>query len=338
MRQLTFVEPNVLEWRETPAPKLQGDAEALVAPIAVAICDLDRPVAGGLFPIPGPFAFGHEFVGTVVEAGSGSGVEPGAEVVVSFQISCGECDRCVRGITGSCRKVNPGAMYGLGQIGGDWGGALSDLVRVPFAQSMLFSIPEGTSPRRLATASDNICDAYRTVAPHLARAPGADVLIVAGGAPSIALFAVDIARALGAGKIDYIDTSATRLAFAEKLGANAINGPPPRKAGRYPITVDASVDPEGLLCAIRSTEPSGVCTSIGIYPADLPLPLFEMYSRGITFITSRPNAVADLTAVIDLVATKKIEPDVITTYANWDDAPDVIFGSYTKLVLTRPAS
>lgn len=352
MRQLTFVEPNILEWREVAEPKIQGNAEALVAPTAVAMCDLDRPVASGLFPVPGPFAFGHEFVGTVVEAGPEAGVQPGAEVVVSFQISCGECDRCQRGITGSCRKVNPGAMYGLGEIGGDWGGALSDLVRIPFARSMLFKIPEGVSPRTLATASDNICDAYRTVAPHLAlfrgagrvaaanlpNQTGADVLIVAGGAPSIALLAVDIARAFGAGRIDYIDQSSDRLAFAEKLGANAIEGPPPRKAGRYPITVDASADPEGLLCAIRSTEPGGVCTSIGIYPGDLPMPLLEMYSRGITFITGRPNAVADLPAVIDLVSTRKIEPDVITTYADWDDAPEVIFGSYVKLVLTRDSA
>ena len=124
--------------REVAEPKIQGNAEALVAPTAVAICDLDRPVAGGLFPVPGPFAFGHEFVGTVVEAGPEAGVQLGDEVVVSFQISCGECDRCQRGITGSCRKVNPGAMFGLGEIGGDWGGALSDFVRIPFARSMLF--------------------------------------------------------------------------------------------------------------------------------------------------------------------------------------------------------
>ena len=65
------------------------------------------------------------------------------------------------------------------------------------------------------------------------------------------------------------------------------------------------------------------------------MPLLEMYSRGITFITGRPNAVADLPAVIDLISTKEIDPDIITTYAGWDDAPDLIFGSYTKLVLTR---
>ena len=43
----------------------------------------------------------------------------------------------------------------------------------------------------------------------------------------------------------------------------------------------------------------------------------------------------DLPAVIDLISTKKIDPDVITTYAGWDDAPELIFGLYTKLVLTR---
>src|SRR6478609_3094290 len=73
-----------------------------------------------------------------------------------------------------------------------------------------------------ASASDNLCDAYRTVAPHLERTPGAPVLIVGGSAKSIGLYAVGIAKALGASHIDYLDTSRTRLTLAERLGANPI--------------------------------------------------------------------------------------------------------------------
>ena len=69
MRQLTYVEAGVVQWREVPDPELADPAGALVAPLAVARCDLDLPMAAqGLFP--GPFGVGHETVATVVDVGT----------------------------------------------------------------------------------------------------------------------------------------------------------------------------------------------------------------------------------------------------------------------------
>src|SRR5438128_715326 len=79
--------------------------------------------------------------------------------------------------------------------------------------------PDGVSPAAIASASDNVSDAYRTVADPLAAEPGAEVLIVAGMAASISLYAVDIARALGAGAVHFLDHDPARLALAESLGA-----------------------------------------------------------------------------------------------------------------------
>ena len=200
MQQLTMTADRQVEWWDVPAPALQGPGEALVRPLAVALCDLDQPILRGDAPIPGPIAIGHEFVAEVTEVGDDvRGVAPGDRVVVPFQISCGACVRCRAGQTGDCTSVPPRSMYGFGIFGGDWGGALSDLVRVPFADAMLVAAPAGIAPAVLASASDNIPDGWRTVAPHLAARPGADVLIVGGGGLSIALYAVDAARALGAG-------------------------------------------------------------------------------------------------------------------------------------------
>ena len=162
MQQLTFIQPNhLLEWQEVPEPNLEGPGEALVRPIAVASCDLDAAVVHGHTPWQaGPFAFGHEFVAEVVEIGSNvQNVKVGQLVVVPFQISCGVCQRCQRGLTGSCSTVKAGAMYGLAPLGGEWGGALSDLVRVPFAHAMLMPVPDGIAPATLASASDNMSDA-----------------------------------------------------------------------------------------------------------------------------------------------------------------------------------
>ena len=266
MQQLTMTADRQVEWWDVPAPALQGPGEALVRPLAVALCDLDQPILRGDAPIPGPIAIGHEFVAEVTEVGDDvRAVAPGDRVVVPFQISCGACARCLAGQTGDCTSVPPRSMYGFGMFGGDWGGALSDLVRVPFADAMLVAAPAGIAPATLASASDNIPDGWRTVAPHLAQRPGADVLVVAGGGLSIALYAVDAARALGAGRVVYVDADPDRLSVAAQLGAEAVEGPPDGSYGEFAITVDASGAHAGLHAALRSTEPGGVCTSIGIY-------------------------------------------------------------------------
>ena len=114
MEQLFYIEPGRVEWREVPPPGIVDDEDALVRPIAIATCDLDTALVYGRAPFPGPFPFGHEGVGEVVEVGRGvNTVAVGQRVIIPFQISCGRCGRCTRGLTASCESVNRGAMYGL---------------------------------------------------------------------------------------------------------------------------------------------------------------------------------------------------------------------------------
>src|SRR5262245_47214741 len=183
MRQLTFVEPKVLEWYDAPAPSIEGSGQAVVMPVAATTCDLDRSIIKGRTPYRGPIALGHEFVARVVEIGDGvRSVVPGDLVAVPAQISCGECDRCRRGSTAFCRAVPPTSMYGMGALTGDWGGGFSDLVRVPFADAMLVRLPAGAAPASVAAASDNLTNAFEAIVPHLERRPGAAVLIAGVGA------------------------------------------------------------------------------------------------------------------------------------------------------------
>ena len=286
MRALTFVEKGNLEWRDAPDSKLEGDGEALVKPIAVATCDLDLLIVRGMVPFEEPFPVGHECVAEVTEVGDGvQGFAPGDLVSVPFQISCGECDRCRRGHTGNCERVERMAMYGL-PMGTNYGGFLSDSARVPFADSMLVKVPEGIEPGAVASLSDNIPDAWRTVGPQLAERPGAPVLIC-GGAASIALYATGIALALGAERVDFAGGNSYIRAKAEEIGATMLDEEFPERLGPYPITVDASADPDGLRCALRSTDGDGICTSIGIYFEDVSLPLLEMYTKNTRFDTGR---------------------------------------------------
>jgi threonine dehydrogenase-like Zn-dependent dehydrogenase len=336
MRQLTFVEPGKLEWWDVDEPRLAGDREALVRPVAVSTCDLDAAIVHGRAPLEGPFPIGHEGVAEVVDAGDAAGFEPGAVVSLPFQISCGECDRCRRGQTGHCESVPRLSAYGMAPLGGDWGGFLSDLVRVPYADYMLVPFPEGAQPEAAASVSDNVVDGWRTVAPHLEREPGARVLIV-GGAGSIGLYAIGIALALGSESVDYVDYDADRLERARKLGANAIEGPYPDRLGPYPITVDSSGDRAGLACAIRSTEPDGVCTSTGVYfEPETPLPLLEAYTKGITFHTGRVHARPAMPEVLELVAAGRLAPELVTAQVvDWDEAADALADHRAKVVVTR---
>ncbi len=336
MQELDFIEKGRLEWREADAPQLRGDGEALVKPVAVATCDLDLLIVRGLAPTGEPFPFGHEGVAEVIEVGDGvKGFEPGDLVSVPFQISCGECATCRRGHTGNCERVDRMSMYGL-PMGRNWGGFLSDAVRVPFAEAMLVSVPEGIEPTSIASLSDNIPDAWRTVGPQLAEQPGSPVLICASGA-AIALYATSIALALGAERVDWVGGNSYLRGRAVELGANLLDEEFPDRVGPYPISVDASADPDGLNCALRSTEPEGICTSIGIYFTETtPVPLLEMYTKGIRFHTGRVHARPTMEPLLDLVREGKLKPELVTAEtASWDQAPEAIANHRSKLVVSR---
>jgi threonine dehydrogenase-like Zn-dependent dehydrogenase len=76
----------LLEWREAQAPRMEAPSDAIVSPIAVAACDLDRAIAAGRSPFPGEFMLGHEFTAEVVEIGADvKNVKPGDVVLASFQ-------------------------------------------------------------------------------------------------------------------------------------------------------------------------------------------------------------------------------------------------------------
>jgi alcohol dehydrogenase len=335
--------PGRVRWEEAEPPVVSAGDQAIVRPLAVATCDLDVGVLQGRFPLAGPYPFGHEGVAEVVQAGDAvTTVAPGDLVVVPFQVSCGACGPCRRGRTGNCAAHPPLSSFGLGPIGGlQWGGLLADQALVPHADAMLVPLPAGVDPVAVASASDNIPDGYRAVAPQLADEPGADVLVVGGGgSPSIGLYAAGLAVALGAGRVVYHDHDADRLAIAAALGAEPTEAPtthPWPKLGRFPIVVDAGGTQDALTWALDSTAPDGTCTSTSIYLDDPTLPLFRMYSRCCTFHTGRAHARPAIPAVLDLVAAGRFDPSPVTsTLVSWDDAPDALADPPLKLVAARP--
>jgi threonine dehydrogenase-like Zn-dependent dehydrogenase len=337
VKQLTFLSPRELEWREVAEPRLGGETEALVIPIAASNCDLDTWIVRGSTPFTGPFAIGHEFVAKVVEIGAGvADVNVGDVVIVPWKVFCGECEQCRRGCTTGCTSFGAMSMYGL-PLGEAWGSGLSDLVRVPFADRMLVTVPSGVSPEVLASASDNIPDGWRCVGPQLRARPGSEVLVLGGGGRSAALYAVGIAVALGARRVDYVDHDADRLRIAEDYGANPIETrEPPAALGPYPITVNHSTTPAGLQCALRSTETGGTCTQAGILFEDAPVPLFDMYRAALTVRTGPCETRTFLPDVLDLIVSGRFDPTPVTSeIVSWADAPDAYARLKRKTVVVR---
>ncbi len=343
MRALTYLGPDQLEWQETPDAALDSDHAAVVRPLAVATCDLDDAIVRGRSPFPAPFALGHEGVAEVLEVGDAvSAFAPGDRVVVPFQLSCGTCGACAAGRTGNCESFAIATTYGFG-FGPEmtrFGGFLADRVLVPFADAMLVRVPEGLSSERAAGASDNLTDAYRTVAPHLATRPGAPVLVVGGASSgSIALYAVGQALALGAEHVLYVDPDPARRALAEAYGARTLGEVPDRLDHRYPITVDGSGTTEGLSLALSSLDRDGVCTSACVYfnqEVVPPFPLLSMYVMATTFVTGRIHARHDAPKVLELMASGAFDPAPVTTkVVAFEDAADALLEhGYTKLVFT----
>jgi threonine dehydrogenase-like Zn-dependent dehydrogenase len=336
VRALRYVGAGVVEWDDIPLPAIADEGQAVVEPVVVASCDLDAALVAGLPMFPPPFTVGHEFVARVVEVGDAV-VRFGAGelVVVPFQVSCGTCQRCRKGVTANCTTVPPRSMFGFGEGGGNWGGAMADRVLVPFADHLLVPLPKGVTPAAAASVSDNVPDGWRTVVPHLRRRPDATVLILSES--TIGLYAAAAAAALGAGRLTYVDPDEHRRTLAASAGADVLGGPWHRKYPSAEITVNATADLQALHAAIRSTEPGGVCTSIGIYWDDkLPMPMLTMYGLAPTFVTGRANVRGHIPEILELVAAGRMHPEAFTmSTVAWDDAATAWSDLRGKTVFVR---
>ncbi|MFJ7213260.1 zinc-binding dehydrogenase [Amycolatopsis sp. NPDC098790] len=333
MRELTYVARRAVEWREAPDPRLESDRDAIVAPVAATSCDVDSAILAGHSPLPPPFAIGHECVARVVETGDAiTHVAPGDLVVVPWAISCGECGRCRSGRQAHCASVPHMAMYGA-PIGGGWGGLFSDLVRVPWADAMLVPLPAGLDPVALASASDNWPLAWRLVAPHLEARPGARVLVLARG--SIGLYACDIARALGASDVLYVDPDPAHRALAASFGARTAEAIEPVHHG-FDLAIESTGRVDQLAVAVRSLVPEGFCESAGNHFRPGELPLLEMYLTGVTLRVARDNVRAHLPDALALAASGRVAPDRVVSHVfDWEDLPGALPERHLKPVFVK---
>jgi threonine dehydrogenase-like Zn-dependent dehydrogenase len=193
-----------------------------------AICGSDLH----LYEVLGPFlrpgdVLGHEPMGIVEEVGSEvNGLRPGARVVIPFNISCGGCFMCERGLFSQCettqvREHGKGAaLFGYTKLYGEVPGGQAEYLRVPMAHFGPIEVPEGPPDERFLYLSDVLPTAWQAVA--YADVPEGGSLAVYGLGP-IGQMCVRVARHRGAGHVIGVDLVQERLDLARRYGADAID-------------------------------------------------------------------------------------------------------------------
>lgn len=322
-----------LAWVESPSPALSSAHSALVRPIASASCDLDRRLIAGATPFKPPFDLGHECVAEVLQVGEAvTTVRRGDLVSVPWKIACGSCAQCIAGRATACTSVARHAAYGV-PAGGHWGGLFSEVVDVPFADAMLVPLPPGLNPLAVASASDNLTDAWVATSRPISTRDNARVLVV-GGTESLGVLAVQMAVAAGAGSVDYLDDSDYRRDLAVRSGANVQLAPVLDE--RYDVVVSATRDPQALHRGLLALAPGGHCSCIGIIFEDPKIPLFGMYLRDVTFSVGLCNVRPHIPKVFDLVSSGRCDPLLVSpTVVSPEEATEALLHPLAKCIMVR---
>ena len=104
MRALTWQGTEHVEVTDVPDPRILEPNDIIIQVTSTAICGSDLHLYGVLGPyLKAGDILGHEAMGIVVEAGPRiRNLAVGDRVVVPFNISCGYCWMCSRGLFAQC--------------------------------------------------------------------------------------------------------------------------------------------------------------------------------------------------------------------------------------------
>ncbi len=327
MRAVTFQAPGEVRIEEKPEPRLLAGDDALVRVEASGICGSDLHIYHGRVPVEPGFTIGHEFVGTVLDAGPDvERVAVGERVLGCFHTACATCVACLRCDYHRCER---GQTFGHGSKLGDLQGAQAEQLLVPRANLTLRRVPEGMTDEVALFAGDVMGTGYHAIA-HAGTSAG-DTVAVLGLGP-VGLCAVQAAVASGAARVFAIDTVEPRLAMAERFGAVPLHltEDEPKRAVRaategrgVDVVVDAVGDPGPLAMAVSLARDAGTISGIGAYAGQGEVPLGLAWLKGQTLRLGLANVIAHVDRVLGLLAAGKLDPAPLVTHRmKLDEAAD----------------
>jgi len=351
MRAVVYEGPYRVRVREKPAPAIEHPDDVVLKVTRAAICGSDLHLFHGLVPDTRVgTTFGHEFTGTVEETGPGvRGLRRGDRVVVPFNIACGTCFFCARGLTADCEATNPSnelgsGVYGYSHTTGGYDGGQAEYVRVPFADFGPMKIPDDLEDEDVLLLSDVLPTGYQ--AAEMGGIREGETVAVFGCGP-VGLAAARCAWLLGAGKVLAIDRVEARLRMAERwAGAETIDlresGDPVAALkdltrGRGPdVCIDAvGLEASGsafqtlagrklklvagsaiaLSWAIHAVRKDGTVSIVGVYgpPANL-VPIGVAMNKGLTLRMGQASVKRYMPHLLEHVRGGRLDPRGLITH------------------------
>ncbi|HTZ22923.1 MAG TPA: zinc-dependent alcohol dehydrogenase family protein [Streptosporangiaceae bacterium] len=346
MRALVYHGPGAKAWEDVPKPEIIAETDAIVRVDTTTICGTDLHILKGDVPVvTDGRILGHEAVGTVESVGSGvKNLKPGDRVLVSCITVCGTCRYCREGHSGQC----------LG--GGGWifgykiDGTQAEYVRVPFADTSTYPVPEGVTDEKILMLADILPTAYEVGVLNGAVRPG-DVVAIVGSGP-IGLSAITGARLFSPSHIVAIDLADSRLEAAKQFGAdvtvNNVTDDPLEVVRSLTgglgadVAIEAVGVPATFELAVQLSRPGGRIANIGVHGKPATLHLEEQWIRNITITTGLVDAYSTPT-LLRLVASGQIDAGRFVTHRfaldEFDEAYDVFARAgetgALKVVLSR---
>lgn len=235
---------------------------------------------------------GHEAVGTVTAVGSAvPTLVAGDRVLVSCISACGHCRYCRAGRYGQCRG---GGGWILGHL---IDGTQAEYVRVPFADTSTYKVPEGVTDEQMVMLADILPTAYEVGATAGVVRPG-DVVAIIGAGP-IGLAAIMTAQLFSPSHVIVIDPAESRLEAARNFGAD--------------VVMEAVGLPETFESAVELPRPGAHVANIGVHGAPAMLHLEDIWAKNLTITTGLVDTCSTPT-LIGLVASHRLDTTPMITH------------------------
>jgi alcohol dehydrogenase len=317
MHAVVYHGPGNKAWEDVPKPTIQDDTDAIIKVDTVTICGTDLHILKGDVPaVTDGRILGHEAVGTVESVGSAvKNLKSGDRVLVSCITACGACRFCREGAYGQCIG---GGGWILGHL---IDGTQAEYVRVPFADTSTFAIPEGVSDEEVLMLADIGPTGYEVGVLNGKVRPG-DVVAVVGAGP-VGLSAIMGSRLYSPAHVVAIDLSDARLDAAKRLGADIVVNP----STADPVALlaeltaglgaDVAIEAVGVPATFEQctglVRPGGTVANIGVHGKPVTLHLEDLWIKNVTITTGLVDTYSTPT-LLRLLASRQLDLGQLVTH------------------------
>jgi alcohol dehydrogenase len=332
MKALVYHGPGQKAWEEVPDARLQEPTDVVVRVDTTTICGTDLHIlAGDVAAVTDGRILGHEAVGTVTEVGDAvRGFSVGDRVLVPAVTKCGRCEYCQRGMPSHCQTVG-----GIGWIFGHLiDGTQAELVRVPYADTSLYLVPDSVTDDQAIFLADALPTGYEVGVLAGGVRPGHTVAVVGAGA--VGLSAILTMGLWGASRVIAIDSNKFRLEKAIEFGAtDAVEVGPAVVADVLSRTdglgVDVAIEavgyPETLLTAAAVARPGGTIANIGVHGSPVELPMQDLWIQNVTLTMGLVDTVS-IPTLLKMVASGRIPAEKMGTHHFTFDQMDEAYETF----------